>query len=84
MGSRLDEAAVGLGFLTEEQALRALGEEVGLDFVDLAEAEIDLSLLEGFSAAVHLSGRAFPDPAEQRHAWSWPRAIRSISIRSTN
>jgi general secretion pathway protein E/type IV pilus assembly protein PilB len=30
--TRLDQAAVQLGFLTEEQALRALGEEVGLDF----------------------------------------------------
>lgn len=47
-GVRLDEAAVQLGFLTEEAALRALGEEVGLDFVDLVEAEMDLSLLQDF------------------------------------
>ncbi len=45
---RLDQAAVTLGFLTEEAALRALGEEVGLEFVDLAETEIDLSLLQDF------------------------------------
>ena len=45
---RLDEAAVQLGFLTEEAALRTLGEEVGLEFVDLVDAEIDLSLLEDF------------------------------------
>lgn len=47
-GTRLDQAAVGLGFLSEEQALRALGEEVGLEFIDLSEAEIDLSLLNSF------------------------------------
>ncbi|NQU20047.1 MAG: Flp pilus assembly complex ATPase component TadA, partial [Candidatus Nealsonbacteria bacterium] len=47
-GTRLDQAAVGLGFVTEDAALRALGEEVGLEFVDLAEVEVDLSLLKKF------------------------------------
>ena len=47
-GLRVDQAAVQLGFLTEEAALRALGEEVGLDFIDLGEAEVDLSLLQKF------------------------------------
>lgn len=47
-GMRLDEAAVALGLVTEEQVLRAIGEEVGLEFVDLAETEVDLSLLESF------------------------------------
>ncbi len=49
-GTRLDEAAVQLGFLSEESALRALGEEVGLDFIDLVETEMDLSLLHDFPA----------------------------------
>ena len=47
-GARLDQTAVTLGLLTEEQVLRALGEEVGLDYVDLAETEVDLSLLAEF------------------------------------
>ncbi len=47
-GTRLDQVAVQLGYVTEEAALRALGEEVGLDYVDLSEAEIDLSLLKRF------------------------------------
>src|SRR5512134_2128040 len=47
-GVRLDQAAVGLGLITEEAALRALGDEVGIPFVDLAEMDIDLSLLKGF------------------------------------
>jgi general secretion pathway protein E/type IV pilus assembly protein PilB len=47
-GVRLDQAAVQLGFITEEVALRALGEEVGLEFVDLGETDIDLGLLQKF------------------------------------
>ncbi|MBN2476177.1 MAG: Flp pilus assembly complex ATPase component TadA [Pirellulales bacterium] len=47
-GTRLDQAAVQLGFISEEAALKALGEEVGLEYVDLGEVEIDLSLLKGF------------------------------------
>ena len=47
-GTRLDQAAVGLGFLTEEQALSALGEEVGLEYVDLAEFKINPTLFQDF------------------------------------
>ncbi len=47
-GARLDQAAVQLGFVSEEAALRALGEEVGLEYVDLGEIDIDLSLLQDF------------------------------------
>jgi type II secretion system protein E len=47
-GVRLDQAAVKLGFISEEVALRALGEEVGVEFLDLAEAQVDLSLLDRF------------------------------------
>ncbi|MEX2317783.1 MAG: ATPase, T2SS/T4P/T4SS family [Pirellulales bacterium] len=46
--TRLDVAAVDMGLVTEEAALRALGEEVGIPFVDLEQQEIDLSLLHGF------------------------------------
>ncbi|MEX1223194.1 MAG: GspE/PulE family protein, partial [Pirellulales bacterium] len=47
-GAPLVEAAVALGFVREDEALRALGEEIGLLFVDLSEQEIDLSLLKNF------------------------------------
>ena len=47
-GQRLDQVAVDLGFVTEEAALRALGEEVGLDYVELADAPLDLALLKTF------------------------------------
>ena len=47
-GVALVDAAVTLGFVSEEPALRALASESGLEFVDLREADVDLSLLEGF------------------------------------
>jgi len=47
-GVRLDQVAVGLGLVTEEAALRALGEEVGLEFIDLAETPIDPALVQAF------------------------------------
>ncbi|MEA1950406.1 MAG: GspE/PulE family protein [Planctomycetota bacterium] len=59
-GRRLDEAAVHLGFITEEQALRAIGDAVGLPFVDLSESEVDLSLLETFPAAAIHRACLFP------------------------
>jgi general secretion pathway protein E/type IV pilus assembly protein PilB len=47
-GTRLDQIAVNLGLISEEQALRAIGEEMGLDYIDLAETPIDDSLLRLF------------------------------------
>ena len=40
--------AVELGYVEEGEALRAVGEEMGLDYVDLREVEADLSLLDDF------------------------------------
>lgn len=59
-GQRLDEAAVELGLITEEQALRAIGESVGLPFIDLAESEIDLSLLASVPASLIHHELIFP------------------------
>ncbi len=47
-GASLLEKAVALGYVKEEAALRALGEEVGLEYLDLRDVEVDLSLLKGF------------------------------------
>src|SRR5919108_782934 len=46
--TRLDVAAVDSGLVSEEAALRALGDEVGIPFVDLEQQQVDLSLLRGF------------------------------------
>ncbi len=58
--NRLDVAAVDLGLVTEEAALRALGEEVGIPFVDLEQHEIDLSLLKGFPVKLIYRHALFP------------------------
>jgi len=47
-GVRADQAAVDLGIVNEEKALRALADAVGLEFIDLTETPVDLSLLQGF------------------------------------
>lgn len=47
-GARLDQVAVQLGFVSERDVLGALGEQLGIDFVDLSQAEVDLSLLAEF------------------------------------
>ncbi len=59
-GARLMDKVVELGFVTEEDALRALGEEVGLDFVDLNETDVDLSLLECFPQKLIYRESLFP------------------------
>ena len=74
-GMRLDQAAVQLGFLSEEAALRALGEEVGLEFVDLADAEIDLWLLQDFPTRFIHREALFPIRRGPTAPWSSPPAI---------
>src|SRR5215468_8234166 len=47
-GTRLEQVAVQMGYCTEEAMLKALATEVGLDYIDLAEADVDLTLLKDF------------------------------------
>ncbi len=47
-GTSLIDKAVALGLIKEADALRVLGEEIGLEFVDLRDVDVDLSLLDGF------------------------------------
>ena len=44
-GRRLDEAAVQLGFITEEQSLRAIGDALGLPFVDVHPHTVSLDTI---------------------------------------
>ncbi|MEX2357078.1 MAG: type II/IV secretion system protein, partial [Pirellulaceae bacterium] len=52
--------AVELGFVDEEVALRALGEEVGLEYVDLAHAEIDRTLIKSIPQRLIYRQSLFP------------------------
>jgi type II secretion system protein E len=59
-GTPFVDRAIELGFVTEEDALRAVGEEVGLDYIDLAETEVDLSLLDNFPQKLIYRESLFP------------------------
>jgi len=45
---RIELAAVDRGWITEDVVMAALGEEIGIDVVDLEHTEVDLSLLSEF------------------------------------
>jgi type II secretion system protein E len=68
-GDRLVDKAIDLGFVREEDALQALGDEVGLDYVDLANEEIDLSLLEGFPHRLIHRQTIFPLRRQNGRMW---------------
>lgn len=59
-GLGLLDSAVQLGYVQEESALRAIADEVGLEFVDLTEAELDLSLLKQFPQRLIYRDALFP------------------------
>ena len=80
--TRLDVAAVDSGLVSEEAALRALGEEVGIPFVDLEQQNIDLSLLRGFPLKLIHRHALFPIAAAERHApRRHERPVRSVPAR---
>ena len=59
-GASVIDKAVELGFVSEDDALKAVANEFGLDFVDLANTEIDLSLLSGFPQRLIYRDSVFP------------------------
>jgi type II secretion system protein E len=59
-GTRLEQVAVQMGYCTEEAVLKALGYEVGIDYVDLTETPVDLSLLKDFPAKMIHRQSLFP------------------------
>ena len=52
--------AVDMGFLSEEAALKALGAEVGIDFVDLPDAQVDTAVLANFPQKLIYRQNMFP------------------------
>jgi general secretion pathway protein E/type IV pilus assembly protein PilB len=54
------EKAVELGFVDEEAALRAIGDEVGLEYWDLSSTAVDLSLLKTFPTRLIHRANLFP------------------------
>lgn len=58
--SSVVQAAISLGYVDERDALQALAEEVGLDYVDLRETDVDLAALEGFPQKLIYRQSLFP------------------------
>ncbi len=51
-GKRIDQVAVDMGLVSEEDALTALADELGMRYVDLKGLDIDLELLTKFPTSV--------------------------------
>ena len=58
--SSVVQAAITLGYIEESDALKVLAEEVGLDYVDLRETEIDPEALAGFPQKLIYRQSLFP------------------------
>ncbi len=59
-GRELIGAAIGQGLVEEEPALRALGDELGMDFVDLRNVEVDLEVVKHFPQKLIYRHSLFP------------------------
>lgn len=56
----LVNTAIGSGMVEEEPALRALGEELGMEYVDLRNADVDLELVKSFPQKLIYRHSLFP------------------------
>jgi len=57
---RLDQLALELGFASEEELFKAIGQALGMEFVDLATAKVDASALADFPIKLIHRYSAFP------------------------
>src|SRR5215470_7547255 len=51
-GHRLDRAVIEMGLATEEDTLKVLGAELGMNYVELKEHKVDRELLQQFPTSV--------------------------------
>ncbi len=58
------DMAVELGYLEQAVALQAIGDAIGVDYVDLRTADIDLALLEDFPTRLIYREQVFPIAVE--------------------
>jgi len=59
-GKRLDQVLVEMGFVQEDDALRALAQELDIPYDDLADVEVEPSLIEAFPAKLIYRASLFP------------------------
>lgn len=65
-GGGIIESAIQKGFVREEDALKAVADEFGLEFIDLREANVDLELLPNFPQKLIYRHGIFPVRKEGR------------------
>ncbi|MFN6400790.1 MAG: GspE/PulE family protein [Planctomycetota bacterium] len=68
-GGGIIESVVQKGFVKEEIALMAIAEELGIDYIDLREANVDLSLLQNFPQKLIYRHAIFPVKKEGRRVY---------------
>ena len=66
-GSGVLTNALNMGFLEEEAALKAIGSNIGVDFIDLRETDVDLTLLEAFPNRLIHREQLFPVERQNGH-----------------
>ncbi len=66
-GKRVDRVAVQLGYVTEEQTLKAFGDELGMRYVDLKKVEVDRDFLSKFPTREIFRHRVLPLERENGH-----------------
>ena len=59
-GTSIVDSIVKQGFAKEDEVLRIVADEYGLDFIDLREAEVDLKLLQTFPLKLIYRHALFP------------------------
>jgi general secretion pathway protein E len=63
-GTAQIDMAVELGYIDQVAALQAIGDSIGVDYVDLRTADIDLGLLESFPTRLIYREQVFPIAVE--------------------
>ncbi len=58
--TNLISAAIGQGMVQEEEALRAVGDALGMDFVDLRSVDVDIDLIKSFPQKLIYRHNLFP------------------------
>lgn len=58
--TNLISAAIGQGMVQEEEALRAVGDALGMDFVDLRSVDVDIDLVKSFPQKLIYRHNLFP------------------------
>jgi len=66
-GQRVDLAAITLGYVTEEETLRAFGDELGMRYVDLKKVEVDRDFLSHFPTREIFRHNVLPLQRENGH-----------------